>query len=237
MADTVLWRTDDELSQTNLGEAAGQSNRTDYVEHGISLTVDYTDDTVDITTGKAYLLHQNQGYALLPDARTGLALADGTTLNYIYLTFDTGQQNAISYEIATAKGDVSQPKLLVGTADGSSSTTVERNRDPYVTTRGLEVEALTRGTLTHTGGSATSATFADVTDDPRVDTAQTQLLEVLVAPASDPSWSADYAFNYDWSRQWDDSDGEVDVEVAVNWDTDPGSGNDLDLDVIIIPWE
>lgn len=59
--------------------------------------------------------------------------------------------------------------------------------------------------------------------------AENTYLDVGLAP-QDPAFNADYDFNFDWSREWDDGAQEMDVRVTVNWDTDPGGGNDVDLD-------
>lgn len=81
------------------------------------------------------------------------------------------------------------------------------------------------GTVTATGGAspAVDTTLDNVTDQ------QTYPLFVFVSVDSDPSWNADYAFNYDWGPAWDDANSHLDMNLTVNWDTDPGSGNDLTL--------
>jgi len=85
--------------------------------------------------------------------------------------------------------------------------------------------SITTGTITASGGSspAVNTTIADVSSD------QTEQFDVVVSVDSDPSFSADYGFNWDWSQLWDDSDQAWDIEITVNWDTDPGSSNDVSL--------
>jgi len=79
------------------------------------------------------------------------------------------------------------------------------------------------GTITLSGGS-TPAVNTTITD---VSSTQTSAFRIVVGVNSDPSFDADYAFNYDFSAIWDDSDGSWDIEITVNWDTDPGSSNDI----------
>lgn len=84
---------------------------------------------------------------------------------------------------------------------------------------------LATGTITASGGASPAATVRAT----GVVASQTSYFDVLCKVDSDPSWNATYAFNYDVSRRWDDTDGEWDVDITVTWDTDPGSGNDLTL--------
>ena len=85
----------------------------------------------------------------------------------------------------------------------------------------------TLGTLSTGAGSNDFAIDGVTTDETK------GIAAVSVFPGSDPGLSADYAFNSDFSREWDESAGAVDLTVAVTWDTDPGS--DITLDYIV--WE
>jgi len=86
------------------------------------------------------------------------------------------------------------------------------------------VTVLDTGVFNHTGGSSTSETIAGVTTD------QTENLYVEVGVNADPSFDANYAWDYDWGEAWDNASGEKDVTIDASWDTDPGSGNDVELD-------
>lgn len=119
----------------------------------------------------------------------------------------------------------------IGSADIQDRRSDATSRAHDMTVARLDVNPLASGQITATGGSDPAA---DVTV-PGVTTDETLVLEVLTAPASSPSWSADYGFNVDLSHQYDASDGEVDAQVVVTWDVDPGSGNDLTLDYKIVP--
>ena len=82
-------------------------------------------------------------------------------------------------------------------------------------------------TVTATGGSqpAVDTTITGISPT------QDESLTIDVYVDSDPSFNANYAFNYDYSLQWDDANSQLDLLLTVNWDTDPGSGNDVTLRV------
>lgn len=79
------------------------------------------------------------------------------------------------------------------------------------------------GTVTHTGGSATTVRLENIAPD------ETTPVAVVVGVDQAPTWDGDYGFSVDVSRQWDNSSSELDVVLDLTWDTDPGSGNDLTL--------
>jgi len=110
--------------------------------------------------------------------------------------------------------------------DAGSGLTATDNGDGTVTidSDAGGVNVLTTGTFTHTGGSATSETVTGVTTD------QTANLYVEVGVSADPSFSADYAWDWTDYETWDDLAGEKDVTIDATWNTDPGSGNDVVLD-------
>lgn len=119
----------------------------------------------------------------------------------------------------------------IGSADirDRRSDSISRAHDMEVAR--LDVDPLASGTLTATGGDdpAADVTVQGVTTD------ETLKLEVIAAPESSPSWSADYGFNVELSHQYDASAGAVDANIVVTWDVDPGAGNDLTLDYKIVP--
>ena len=84
---------------------------------------------------------------------------------------------------------------------------------------------------------AETTVTATTGSDPAVDTVitgidsrETQTLTVLVSPVGGAN--ASYAFNHDWGRIWDETDGEVDIDLTVTWDNDPGA--DMNLDVFVV---
>lgn len=121
------------------------------------------------------------------------------------------------------RGSVAISELTAG--NGSSGQHIEANGSGAVWVDPPEQQAdvISTGTVTHTGGSSTTVLLAGITTD------ETALFDVAVGVSSDPSWSGDYAYSIDATRQWNDSAGEVDVQLTISWSTDPGSGNDLSL--------
>lgn len=88
-----------------------------------------------------------------------------------------------------------------------------------------EAPVLATGTLTHTGGSATTVRLEGVTP---TQTSQVTV-GIGVSVATPPAWAGSYGYNLETTRYWDAPGGEIDVEVTLSWSTDPGLGNDLDL--------
>lgn len=129
MTDRVLFQTGDDLSEQTLGESRAQQNSIDYVERGLDVSVDWVNDTVQLTEGLAFLKHQGRGYALVPDGRAGLALADPAGLNYVFLAFDPAGQDSIEIRIETGQ-TTAEPALLIAVADGTDETVEPRNRAP-----------------------------------------------------------------------------------------------------------
>lgn len=132
MTDKVLWQDDDALSGTNLTEAVGQSQLSDFVEWGIGLTADQTNNELDVAAGKAFVMLNNRTYAAAPDSRSALPLTDGT-VNHVYLQLNTDVRNSVEYHIDT---DATPPtgsgvaSLKVGEVDTSAGSTTELNRSP-----------------------------------------------------------------------------------------------------------
>jgi hypothetical protein len=83
-------------------------------------------------------------------------------------------------------------------------------------------------TLTGGGDPAADVTLDGVVDD------QFQDMAVIVTTDTDPGFAADYGYNYDWTRTWDDTNQQIDVDVGVSWDPDPGAGNDVSATVYAV---
>lgn len=89
-------------------------------------------------------------------------------------------------------------------------------------------EPVAEGNVTATGGAGEPG--------PAVDTLLTNVTTDAALPytmavytAADPSFDADYAYNFDYSHVWNESESHVDIDLTVNWDTDPGASNDTTL--------
>jgi len=99
MSDKVLFQTDDALSEQNLAEQRARENSTDYVERGLSVTPDWTNSKIDVSSGHAVVMDGSKAYDAFPDARTDLGLADGSGMNYVFLVVDPSNQDDISVVI------------------------------------------------------------------------------------------------------------------------------------------
>jgi len=171
MTDELLFHTDDELSEPNLQEAFGRDNISDYVQNGLSLTVDYSVPEVDIMAGKAFILAGNQEVTALPDPRTGLSLTDNAT-NHIYLAYDPNDasitepatEDPIRYEVNTSGSAPTDPSLLVATVDTSNDTATEENRDPDGSFGSVEAEEA-NNTVVKFPADDFSTTLADAADN------------------------------------------------------------------------
>jgi len=91
--------------------------------------------------------------------------------------------------------------------------------------RKISSEVISTETITAVGGSSPAADveIIGITED------QIKPLRVDVYLESEPSFSTDYAFNYDYALKWDDTNNQMNLLITVNWDIDPGSGNDIVL--------
>ena len=119
----------------------------------------------------------------------------------------------------------------IGAADIQDRRADSTGRFYDVTVDRLDVTPLAQGTVTLTGGDdpAADLTVNGVTGD------ETLKFEVIHAPDSSPTWSADYAYNLDMSRVYDSANAEVDADLVATWDVDPGAGNDLTLAYQLVP--
>lgn len=131
MADTVLFQTDDGLSESNLARALTRSNSGNYVESGLGLTADFTNNELDVGAGMVIIQDGVDSYVVLPDARSNLALTDAAT-NYVFVDIDPTVDDTISYHIDTDNTAPSSTSLLIGEVDTTSDTVTELNRVPSV---------------------------------------------------------------------------------------------------------
>lgn len=208
------------------------------VVEGCAPSVGATGLTVDIAAGRVQTdgTTQSVGSATVTldqaapgDPRKDVVVFDGTGFSAL-----TGQPNEVPVEQGTAGPfetfRPSPPSLNPGgvvpiaevfVAPGATDLSAPDLRDRRTPPATPIVATTTTATLT--GGSDPAADV--VVQD--VDADQTDALTAVVYPDTDPSFSADYQFNFDSARLWDDSAGLFDVPVTVTWDVDPGAGNDV----------
>jgi len=174
-----------------------------------AITVD-TEGGEGIDGGTSITLTTNYGAKILASDGTQWYTAGGSAAGG---GVDTEDNGASVVSGATA---INFATDLSVTDDGDGTVTVDSDA--------AGVSVLASGTFTHTGGSASSTTVAGVTSD------QTANLYVEVGVDADPSFSADYAWDYTETVAWDDTNSQQDVIIDATWITDPGSGNDVTLD-------
>lgn len=246
----------DTITENRETRSRARANNSEYVERGLTITLN-GDGTFDVGAGFAIVRDGTDAWEVEDETgTTGVALASTTTTNYIYLTFDptaSDVEGSVGYHVDTDQTPPTTPSLFIATADESAGTTTGKNREPDVAVESvsgpvsstpiqnfegtdltvdgngnLNAAGLTQiatGTVTATGGAspAVDTTLQGVSTD--------QLLDYtfIVYVDADPAFNAGYAWNFDFSDSWDDTNGEKDIDLVVSWDTDPGSGNDVTL--------
>lgn len=136
MADKIFPQDGDTDSGVNFSEWIARANLTNYVEEGLSLSADFTNNVLDVSAGRAYIMHGDEDKLIIADQRTGLALPDSSGTNVVYLdpTFSVNDEVAI-----TILADGSTPSgayLRLGTVDTQNETVTEENRAPSIETEG-----------------------------------------------------------------------------------------------------
>lgn len=141
MPDKVYGETDDDISQQNVREYLGRAAISNYVEEGMSVTLDGTVPDFDMTAGKLYVIDStntyNQDVMITTAARTGVALTDGTT-NYVWVcgSLAAGDNDRVTVDVTTTDSEPGDPFgdgtaavcLKVAEIDTSADTVSEVNR-------------------------------------------------------------------------------------------------------------
>lgn len=178
--------------------------------------------TLNVATESAELILENIGEGRLVGLRANEIQFDDNQK----VVFGEDEDFAIDY-------DTSNDRLEFRDEVNDTQAFVPRNSSGDVLTSGGGGGVVT--TLETSDDTGNSAITASGGSTPAFDgllgvaVEENTYLDVGLAP-QDPAFNADYDFNFDWSREWDDTAQEMDVNVTVNWDTDPGGGNDVDLD-------
>ncbi len=213
---------DDLLDVSSSSESAGEvpiwnSTNTEYenstLTGGTNISITNADGSITIVGDVTELSNLNDASISTPSAGQ-LIIYDATDSQFENASLTGGNAISVTGADASVTLDV----------DSDSIGTDELVEDLIYGTE------LASGTVTASGGSspAVNTTLTGITTNQLAD------YIVVVKVDSDPTFSADYAFNYDYSQIWDDSDGQIDIELTVNWDTDPGSGNDVSLKYRVI---
>lgn len=139
---TVLFQTGDALSEANLRTVAAKGNQTDYVERGIGLTPDHTNEELDIGAGHAVIEDNNEAYDLYPDEVTGISLVTTTGVNHVFLAHRPGTDDDIYIHIDSDDTAPADPSLKIGTVDAGNDTHTELNRAPDASFETLALDDL-----------------------------------------------------------------------------------------------
>jgi len=139
----------DTITEAEWTTILDRGNLRDYVERGLTVSLN-GDGTIDIGAGLAFIrdASTNQTYPVEDESGTaGVQLADTSTTNYVYLTFDPSAsdvEGSVEYHVDTDQTPpAGQPSLLIATADESTSTVTPRNPEPSVTAESVAVTGST----------------------------------------------------------------------------------------------
>lgn len=125
----------------NFGTWLGRSNITDYVEEGMTFTVDYGVPEVTISQGKAFISTPDATISANSETRltldyciikpsTTVSLTD-SDINHIYLTPNVGTNDSPSFDAFTNEANASSDALKIGEIDTTNDTKDESfNRAP-----------------------------------------------------------------------------------------------------------
>lgn len=182
----------------------------------LDLTGSAGTNNITVDTGSSETIDGNSSHTIDQDYGGGVFICDGTNWITISTVFQgVTVEDSASLVLSAAEG-MDFGTALNATDNGDGTVTIDANLAGKTN--------LATGSFTHTGGSSTLHTVSAVTTD------QTKNLHLELGVNSDPSFNADYAFDYEKYYQWDDANQELDIQIDVTWITDPGSGNDIDLD-------
>lgn len=223
-----------------------------FVRSGLSVSINTgtlgQSDTLQVATGDFVWGGTEQAKGATEDVQIDAADPDNPRKDVVYISASSGTASVAKGTAESTPADQPgasrfeyyepEPDELYGTEAvvlaevwvpaGNSSITDSDLADRRVFETVSSVMASQSITLSGGSDPAADVTVADVASD------QLHDFHVIVTPDADPGFNADYAFNYDYGRQWDDSDGAVDVPVTVTWDTDPGGGNDVSATIYVV---
>jgi len=95
----VLWQDGDDLSESNLTRTAARSNATDYVERGLTVTVDAGAGTIDIGSGHCIIHDGVAAYDVFPNQVTDISLPAPNGTNHIFIGIDQTVDDGIAYHV------------------------------------------------------------------------------------------------------------------------------------------
>jgi len=128
----VLFQSGDDLDEGNLSEILAKGNQTNYVERGLSVSLDAAAGTVDIGTGHAVIEDNNAAFDLFPPSASGLPVPNNNGNNYVFLEHDPSTQDEIQYHIDDNDTAPGNPSLKIAVVDMNANSVTELNRAPDI---------------------------------------------------------------------------------------------------------
>lgn len=148
----------DTITENRETRSRARSNSSEYVERGLGITLN-GDGTFDVGAGFAIVRDGTDAWEVEDETgTTGVSLADTTTTNFIYLTFDptaSDVEGSAGYHVDTDQTPPTTPSLFIATADESAGTVTEKNREPVVSAESVD-GPVTSTAITNFEGSALS---------------------------------------------------------------------------------
>lgn len=120
----------------------GQSNLSDFVEYGLSITPDHGNEQFDLGEGKAYVQQASAAgdasaetrhrlnYGVHVDATAGIDFATTSGVNYVWIDANVDEQDSPQIVVETNDAAPSDASLKIGTIDAANDTATEINREP-----------------------------------------------------------------------------------------------------------
>ena len=149
MSYTIFPTDGDTITEAAWTAILDRANARDYVERGLGVTLN-GNGTFDVAAGLAFVRDAgtNQTYPVEDESgTTGVQLADTSTTNYIYLTFDPSAsdiEGSVEYHVDTDQTPpAGQPSLLIAEADESTSTVTPKNPEPSLSADEASIGSVT----------------------------------------------------------------------------------------------
>lgn len=142
VTDNIFPQSGDADFAENFATWLGRGNISDFVETGMQFTVDYANETLDISQGKAFLVVDQQtisstsetrlilDYAITISEKSDITLNADETNNLIYLNANIGTNDSPTIEVETSTGAASDDWMHIGTVDTLNDTYDQVNREP-----------------------------------------------------------------------------------------------------------
>ena len=167
-------QTGDPDDAENFAQLIGQTNLADFVETGMGLTPDYSNLSVTVGAGQAYVSTGTQTASSTSEdrlettmvvqvAQDTLALTDAA-VNHVYVEPNIGTDDSASYQVYTDETNAGANALKIGEVDTSNNTATELNRYPEHALQLLEIynDSGTRVATLDSNGDLTVDNAADI---------------------------------------------------------------------------